>query len=117
MLRIAHRDLKAARSMLDPDVFDEAIWGFQIQQATEKTLKAWISALEQDYPRTHDLALLCRLIVDLGGDPSRLQSLENFTPFAARLRYEDELEAQNLNRELWSQRCGDLLDHVAALLP
>jgi hypothetical protein len=27
MLRIAQRDLKTARSMLDADLFDEASWG------------------------------------------------------------------------------------------
>jgi hypothetical protein len=40
MLRIAHRDLKAARSMLDPDLFDEASWGFHVQQATEKSFES-----------------------------------------------------------------------------
>ena len=55
MLRIAQRDLKAARSMLDADLFDEITWGFQIQQATEKALKAWIAVLGNEYPYTHDL--------------------------------------------------------------
>ena len=45
MLRIAQRDLKAARGMLDEEAFDEATWGYQIQQATEKALKAWISEI------------------------------------------------------------------------
>ena len=35
MLRLAQRDLKAALSMIDPDLFDEASWGFHLQQATE----------------------------------------------------------------------------------
>lgn len=43
MLRLAQRDLKAALSMIDPDLFDEASWGFHLQQATEKALKAWIA--------------------------------------------------------------------------
>lgn len=103
MLRIAQRDLKTARSMLDPDLFDEASWGFHVQQATEKALKAWISALEQDYPRTHDLSLLGQLLIDCGGDPTRFESLENFTPFGSRLRYDDELEALNLDRAAWNQ--------------
>lgn len=81
MLRIARRDLKAAKGMLDEEVFDEATWGFQIQQATEKALKAWISCQGQNYPRTHDLLLLCGLISDLGGDPSPFQQLVNFNPF------------------------------------
>jgi HEPN domain-containing protein len=117
MLRIAHRDLKAARSMLDHDLFDEASWGFHVHQATEKALKAWISALEEQYPRTHDLALLDQLIIDCGGDPTRFLSLENFTPFGSRLRYEEEAEPDNLDRVLWNQLCADLLAHVASLIP
>ncbi len=116
MLRIARRDLKAARGMLDEEVFDEATWGDQIQQATEKALKAWISCQGQDYPRTHDLLLLCGLISDLGGDPSPFQQLVNFNPFGTRLRYDEE-ESLGLDRALWNQRCADLLDHVASLLP
>lgn len=117
MLRIAQRDLKTARSMLDADLFDEASWGFHVQQATEKALKAWISALEQVYPRTHDLALLDQLIIDFGGDPTRFQSLENFTPFGSLLRYDDEPDPLNLDRAAWNQLCADLLDHVGSLLP
>ncbi|MCP9784589.1 HEPN domain-containing protein [Cyanobium sp. WKJ7-Wakatipu] len=117
MLRIAQRDLKTARSMLDTDLFDEASWGFHVQQATEKALKAWISALEQVYPRTHDLSLLDQLIFDFGGDPTRFQSLENFTPFGSVLRYDDEPDFLNLDRAFWNQLCADLLDHVGSLLP
>lgn len=117
MLRIARRDLKAARSMLDADLFEEPTWGFQIQQAREKTLKAWISVLGHEYPHTHDLALLCCLIADFGGDPSKHHHLELFTPFGARLRYDDDSESPNLDRVVWNQLCAELLDHVASLLP
>ncbi len=117
MLRIAQRDLKTARSMLDADLFDEASWGFHVQQATEKALKAWISALDQVYPRTHDLSLLDQLIIDFGGDPTRFQSLENFAPFGSLLRYDDEPDSLNLDRAAWNQLCADLLDHVGSLLP
>jgi HEPN domain-containing protein len=116
MLRIAQRDLKAARGMLDEEAFEEATWGYQIQQATEKALKAWISCLGQHYPRTHDLLLLCGLISDLGADPSPFQQLVNFSPFGTRLRYDEE-ESLGLDRSLWNQRCADLLSHVAALIP
>lgn len=116
MLRLAQRDLKAALSMIDPDLFDEASWGFHLQQATEKALKAWIAVLDHDYPRTHDLALLCRLIMDFGGDPSRYQALVNFTPFGSRLRYEEEFDSLNLIRTNWNQLCTDLLAHVAVLI-
>jgi len=116
MLRIAQRDLKAARSMLDADAFEEATWGYQIQQATEKALKAWISCLGHHYPRTHDLALLSALIRDLGGDPTPFQPLLGFSPFGTRIRY-DEVAPFGLERSLWNQRCLELLNHVASLLP
>ncbi len=56
------------------------------------------------------------LIIDCGGDPKRFQSLENFTPFGSRLRYDDEPDALNLDRAAWNQLCADLLDHVGSLL-
>ena len=41
MLRVARRDLKAAR-LLVVDEADEANWGFQMQQAIEKAFKACV---------------------------------------------------------------------------
>ena len=117
ILRIAQRDLKAAMAMLDVDSFEEPTWGYQIQQATEKALKAWISALEYAYPRTHDLALLCRLVSDCGGDPSPYASLGSFTGFGSRLRYEADDEPLNLDRAAWNQLCSELFAHVASLIP
>ena len=116
MLRIAQRDLKAARGMLDPEVFEEASWGYQVQQATEKALKAWIACLGHPYPRTHDLALLCGLISDVGGDPAPFRRLVNFSPFGARFRY-DDIDPLGLDRAVWTQICADLVAHVASLLP
>jgi HEPN domain-containing protein len=116
MLRIAQRYLKAARSMLDGDAFEEATWGYQIQQAIEKASKAWISSLGHHYPRTDDLALLFALIRDLGADPTPFQPLVSFSPFGTRIRY-DEVAPLGLERSLWNQRCAELLEYVASLLP
>jgi HEPN domain-containing protein len=81
MLRICQRDLKPARAMLDGEIFDEATWGFQIQQATGKALKAWISCLDHGCPFIHDLAVLRRLITDFGVDPeSRSTYWNQFSP-------------------------------------
>jgi len=41
MLTIARRDLKAAQALQDASI-SEASWGFQVQQAVEKALKAWL---------------------------------------------------------------------------
>lgn len=44
LLRIARRDLRMARRLLDPEV-EEASWGWAAQQCLEKTLKAWLHHL------------------------------------------------------------------------
>ncbi|QNI70577.1 HEPN domain protein [Cyanobium sp. NS01] len=44
LLRIARRDLRMARRLLDPEV-EEASWGWAAQQCLEKTLKAWLLQL------------------------------------------------------------------------
>ena len=41
LLRIARRDLRMARRLLDPEV-EEASWGWAAQRCLEKTLKAWL---------------------------------------------------------------------------
>ncbi|MCP9841979.1 HEPN domain-containing protein [Synechococcus sp. J7-Johnson] len=116
MLRIAHRDLKTVQAMLEAGGFDELTWGFHLQQATEKALKAWISSLGQEYPYSHDLALLRRLIEDCAGVTSRFATLDQLSPFAAQLRYSDDPEPLHLDRIHWNQLCADLLAHVGSLL-
>lgn len=44
-LRIAHRDLRTAKAMVDSSLFEENTWGFYLQQAIEKALKAWLLVL------------------------------------------------------------------------
>ncbi|WP_233130284.1 HEPN domain-containing protein [Synechococcus sp. 1G10] len=58
-LRIAHCDLRAAMAMADSSVFEEDTWGFYLEQATEKSLKAWLLVLAREQPPfTHNLRLL-----------------------------------------------------------
>ncbi|MBM5818287.1 MAG: HEPN domain-containing protein [Cyanobacteria bacterium K_Offshore_surface_m2_239] len=60
LLRIAIVDLETAEASSDPAVFREGAWGFWLQQAVEKALKAWLLQLGGDPPLTHDLRrLLC----------------------------------------------------------
>ncbi|MCP9832186.1 HEPN domain-containing protein [Synechococcus sp. JJ3a-Johnson] len=42
LLRIAAADLETAVASTDPTVFREGAWGFWLQQAVEKALKAWL---------------------------------------------------------------------------
>ena len=52
LLRIARRDLRMARCLLDPEV-EEASWGWAAQQCLEKTLKAWLHHLGSAPPSIH----------------------------------------------------------------
>ena len=49
MLRVARRDLRAAQ-LLAVDEAEEASWGFHMQQAIEKTFKAWIRSCDRRAP-------------------------------------------------------------------
>lgn len=66
MLKMAGKDLRALHAMLDPETFDEEIFGFHAQQAVEKSLKAWITALGKEHNYKHDLRPLLIKLQDLG---------------------------------------------------
>lgn len=55
LLKIATADLETAEASSDPAVFREGAWGFWLQQAVEKALKAWLLHLDVGAPLTHDL--------------------------------------------------------------
>ena len=111
LLRVARRDLKMARRLLDPDV-EEASWGWAAQQCLEKTLKAWLHILAIKPPATHDLARLLLLLDKAGVDVSDLVPLRAFTTFAVQFRYDDEPEELGLNRFEWRNRADALIELV-----
>ena len=87
MLAAAERDIAALRIMLDPAQIADSIFGFHVQQAVEKSLKAWLVFLVDDFPFTHDLALLLELLGD-HADVSAYEELIQYTPYAVQLRYD-----------------------------
>jgi len=111
MLRVARRDLRAAR-LLAVDEADEASWGFQIQQAIEKAFKAWILSRDLKAPFTHDIAELLQILIEQGVEMSPYLQFSQFTLFAVQLRYDDEPEPLNLNRQHWLSLVQALLDEV-----
>jgi HEPN domain-containing protein len=115
LLRIARRDLKMARRLLDPDV-EEASWGWAAQQCLEKTLKAWIHATGSKPPATHDIARLLLLLEQAGVETSELLPLRAFTSFAVQYRYDDEPEDFSLDRTGWCNRAEAPIEQVQFLL-
>jgi HEPN domain-containing protein len=106
-LRIARRDLATAMAMVDSSVFEEDAWGFYLQQATEKALKAWLLVLAPEQPPfTHNLRLLFQMLLDRGVAVQPFVGLSRFTFFAVLRRYDEEPEL-----------CADLLPHVAGQIP
>jgi len=101
ILAMALKDLRALEGMLDPAVFSEEIFGFHVEQAAEKLLKAWISSIGLEYPRTHDLGRLFRIISDQGLDIAPYMGLAMFTAFGVQFRHEayDETYDSLIDRE------------------
>ncbi len=111
MLRVARRDLRAAR-LLAVDEADEASWGFQMQQAIEKAFKSWILSSDLRAPFTHDIADLLQILSEQGIEISPYLQFSQFTLFAVQLRYDDEPEPLDLDRQHWLTVVQALLDEV-----
>jgi HEPN domain-containing protein len=88
ILDLAGKDLNALTHMGDPSAFPDEIFGFHAQQAAEKALKAWLAALNREYPLTHDLSYLLRMLEDCGVDADPFLGLVELNAFAVQFRYE-----------------------------
>ena len=89
MLRMAYKDFNALIGMQDNPLFADEIFGFHIQQAVEKTLKAWLCIHSDTYPMTHELARLLALLETRGIEVSTYWPLVQYTIFAVQARYEE----------------------------
>jgi HEPN domain-containing protein len=117
-LSVAARDYRALGGMKDPEVFSDEIFGFHVQQAVEKALKAWLCALGVPFPRTHDLDELGALLEEAGQEiPKFLHTLLEFTDFAVAFRYE---AFPDLEGDIDRRGCIDgvslLLQHVQQIV-
>ena len=89
LLRMAHKDFNALTGMMSNAVFADEIFGFHVQQATEKALKAWLCVKSVAYPATHDLARLLTLLESADTKVEPFWPLVQFTIFAVQARYEE----------------------------
>ena len=86
MFQAAERDLLTLQGMT-ASVPEEA-FGFHVQQAAEKSFKAWLALLGETYPLTHNLELLLDLLAAQGVAAKLFQKLIGYTPYAIEFRYE-----------------------------
>ena len=86
LLEAADRDILTLREMT-ARAPDES-FGFHVQQAAEKALKARLAVLGQVYPLRHDLDDLFDLLASHGAAVDFFRPLAVFTPYAVQFRYE-----------------------------
>jgi HEPN domain-containing protein len=117
-LRKAQDDLAAAdRAAQSPPLPDIA--AYHCQQVAEKALKAYLTAQDQPFRRTHDLVALvgqCR-----GVDPgfaSLVPACEILAPYAVDVRYPEGITVQSAEELAEAQRLArETLAFVLARLP
>ena len=85
LLGAAERDVLTLRNMTS-GVPDES-YGFHLQQAAEKSLKAWLALLGETYPLTHNLEALVNLLAGRAVDMMAFRKLVVYTPYAVEFRY------------------------------
>ncbi len=114
MLRMAYKDFNALIGMQENSLFADEIFGFHIQQAVEKALKAWLCVHNDTYPMTHELARLLALLETRGIEVSAYWPLIQYTIFAVQARYEEgitELD-EPIDRTMEIQNVRVLLTQV-----
>lgn len=90
LLRMAHKDFNALLGMKGNSLFADEIFGFHVQQAVEKALKAWLCTYGSgSYPLTHELARLFSLLENQGAEVEVFWPLVQYTMFAVQARYEE----------------------------
>jgi HEPN domain-containing protein len=111
-LRLATRDAMDASNMRDAARFSDQGIGYHLQQAAEKSLKAWLMALGEPAPRTHELQELLIRLETLGVNVDRYRDVTDLFPYATRFRYEIEDPNVPLDRERYCKLVDSLLQHV-----
>lgn len=114
MLRMAYKDFNALIGMQENLLFADEIFGFHVQQAVEKALKAWLCVNEDIYPLTHELARLLALLENHGADVEKFWPLVQYTMFAVQARYEEGISEldEPINRAMEIENVRELLVHV-----
>lgn len=118
-LRFAREDLEIAELILEQGSVPRAAC-FNAQQAAEKALKALLIARDTEFPKTHELFGLSRLLPENfdPGIPNR--ELVNLSKWAVEPRYPGDLPEASVHdaeaavehaREVYDTAMKDLEDH------
>ncbi|WP_315856096.1 HEPN domain-containing protein [Synechococcus lacustris] len=84
-------------AMADSSLFEESTWGFHLQQAIEKALKAWLLVLSPEQPPfSHNLRLLFLMLRDQDAAVEPFLGLSLITPLSL-IRTGAGMEVTSLN--------------------
>ncbi len=116
VLAMAKRDLAALKAMVDARVFADEIFGFHVQQAVEKTLKAWMALIGIEYPLTHDISILLQALENEGIEMRPYWGFVDYNAYAVRFRYESLGEPDEpLDRPAAISAVSELVERVDTL--
>ena len=87
LLDAAERNVAVLRVMCRSDEISEEIFGFHVQQATEKLFKSWTAVLGEVYPLTDNIERLFNFLADQGVAVEPFRKLIDYTPYAVEFRY------------------------------
>ena len=118
MLRMAHKDFNALIGMQENPLFADEIFGFHVQQAVEKALKAWLCIADGVYPMTHELTRLLALLENQGVEVGAYWPLVQYTLFAVQARYEEGIVDldEPIDRAMEIRNVRVLLAHVEQVI-
>ena len=118
LLDAARRDVGALRVMHRSDEVSDEVFGFHVQQAAEKALKARLALLGETYPLTHNLEALLDLLEGLGVATEPYRKMVGYTPYAVEFRYEVvDSGTESLDRNEALSLAESLLEEVRRHLP
>lgn len=111
---MALKDVRALEGMSnDYEHFSDEVFGFHAQQAVEKSLKAWIAGMGIEYPLTHDLSLLLRILQQQNISIDEWVDLLELGSFSVQLRYEElTTDDEPIDRPAMLNRIQTLVEHV-----
>lgn len=78
--------------VLDSDIGVEWAAGFHAQQAAEKAVKAVLVHVGVDFPKSHRLDRLARLLPASTGIDFNIEALTELAPWAVAGRYPEDIE-------------------------
>lgn len=118
MLRMAYKDFNALVGMQENPLFADEIFGFHVQQAVEKALKAWLCARDVIYPMTHELTRLLTLLENQSADVEKFWPLVQYTMFAVQARYEEGVAEidEPIERAVEVENVRELLAYVEQII-